>query len=73
MEGFCLDFWVFFEFFELEMFHGEHWVGLFFRDRVGIRQSPGPFALAACTAAGNRGTGSLVAPPVGASLRDFAA
>ena len=42
MEGFCLDFWAFFEVFELEMFHGEHWVGLFFRDCVEVRQGPGP-------------------------------
>ena len=24
------------------MFHGEHWEGVFFRDRVEVRQSPGP-------------------------------
>ena len=36
---------------------------LFFRDRMEVRQGPGPFALAACTAAGNRGTGSLALRP----------
>src|SRR5699024_5926643 len=28
LEGFCLDFWVVLKFFELEMFHGEHWGAL---------------------------------------------
>ena len=36
---------------------------LFFHDCVEVRQGPSPFAMAACTAAGNRGTGSLALRP----------
>ena len=38
-------------------------LSLFFHDCAEIRQGPSPFALAACTAAGNRGTGSLALRP----------